>query len=82
MVIGTVQGDLHDIGKNLVVMMLEGAGFKVVDLGTDVPFQKVVSAVREHKPQVLGLSALLTTTMNRMESTIEALAGCRRDPVA
>ena len=64
--IGTVQGDLHDIGKNLVGMMLEGAGFDVIDLGTDVPAQKFVEVVKAHQPQFVGCSALLTTTMPRM----------------
>jgi 5-methyltetrahydrofolate--homocysteine methyltransferase len=73
-VIGTVAGDLHDIGKNLVGMMLEGSGFEVIDLGTDVSPQKFVDAVREHEPQAIGMSALLTTTMPAMSSTIEALA--------
>jgi 5-methyltetrahydrofolate--homocysteine methyltransferase len=78
-VIGTVKGDLHDIGKNLVGMMLSGAGFEVIDLGTDVPPERFVSAVREHRPELVGLSALLTTTMQNMPSTIEALrqAGLR-----
>jgi 5-methyltetrahydrofolate--homocysteine methyltransferase len=78
-VIGTVKGDLHDIGKNLVKMMLEGAGFETVDLGTDVEPQDFVAAVREHKPEVVGMSALLTTTMVQMRATIEALveAGLR-----
>ena len=78
-IIGTVKGDLHDIGKNLVRMMLEGAGFDTVDLGTDVEPQGFVDAVREHKPQLLGMSALLTTTMVQMKSTIDALeeAGLR-----
>jgi 5-methyltetrahydrofolate--homocysteine methyltransferase len=77
--IGTVQGDLHDIGKNLVKMMLEGAGFETVDLGTDVKPEGFVSAVQEHRPQVLGMSALLTTTMPGMQATIDALqeAGLR-----
>lgn len=74
MVVGTVQGDLHDIGKNLVVMMAEGAGFHVVDLGVDVSPEKFVAAVREHKPHIVGMSALLTTTMNRMADVIQALA--------
>ncbi|MCK4655889.1 MAG: cobalamin-dependent protein, partial [candidate division Zixibacteria bacterium] len=65
-VIGTVQGDMHDIGKNLVKMMLEGAGFETVDLGTDVEPQAFVDAVREHQPQMVGMSALLTTTMVQM----------------
>jgi 5-methyltetrahydrofolate--homocysteine methyltransferase len=79
-VIGTVKGDLHDIGKNLVKMMLEGAGFETVDLGTDVDAAAFVEAVREHKPSVVGMSALLTTTMVNMRSTIEALeeAGLRQ----
>ena len=72
-VIGTVKGDLHDIGKSLVGMMLEGAGFEVIDLGTDVGPEKFGEAVRTHKPQLVGMSALLTTTMQNMKSTIEAL---------
>jgi 5-methyltetrahydrofolate--homocysteine methyltransferase len=78
-VVGTVAGDLHDIGKNLVGMMLEGSGFEVVDLGTDVSPQAFVDAVREHEPHVIGMSALLTTTMPSMGATIEALreAGLR-----
>ena len=78
-VIGTVEGDLHDIGKNLVKMMIEGAGFETVDLGTDVKADAFVDAVREHQPKIVGMSALLTTTMVNMRSTIEALeeAGLR-----
>jgi len=78
-VLGTVAGDLHDIGKNLVGMMLEGAGFQIVDLGIDVQPAAFVDAVKTERPEVLGLSALLTTTMRNMESTIEALdeAGLR-----
>lgn len=78
-IIGTVQGDLHDIGKNLVKMMLEGAGFEMVDLGVDVQADAFVNAVREHQPQIVGMSALLTTTMVNMKATIEALeeAGLR-----
>ena len=72
-VIGTVKGDLHDIGKNLVKMLLEGAGFETVDLGTDVEPQAFVDAVREHNPAVLGMSALLTTTMVQMKATIDGL---------
>jgi 5-methyltetrahydrofolate--homocysteine methyltransferase len=72
-VMGTVKGDLHDIGKNLVGMMLQGAGFEIVDLGTDVPPEKFAAAVREHGAQLLGMSALLTTTMPHMGETIEAL---------
>jgi len=77
--IGTVKGDLHDIGKNLVKMMLEGAGFETIDLGTDVEPQAFVDAVREHKPLLIGMSALLTTTMVHMRATVEALeeAGLR-----
>jgi 5-methyltetrahydrofolate--homocysteine methyltransferase len=78
-VIGTVEGDLHDIGKNLVAMMLEGAGFTVVDLGTDVKPERFVKAVKEHRPAILGMSALLTTTMPKMGETVNALreAGIR-----
>ncbi len=78
-VIGTVQGDIHDIGKNLVGMMLEGAGFEVIDLGTDVSPERYVEAVREHHPDVIACSALLTTTMLRMKDILLALdeAGVR-----
>ncbi|ADL12460.1 corrinoid protein [Acetohalobium arabaticum] len=72
-VIGTVEGDLHDIGKNLVAMMIEGAGYEVVDLGVDKSADEIVEAVKEHQPDVVGLSALLTTTMPAMEEAIEAL---------
>jgi 5-methyltetrahydrofolate--homocysteine methyltransferase len=72
-VIGTVKGDLHDIGKNLVKMMLEGAGFEVIDLGNDVASNAFVAAVKEHHPVIIGLSALLTTTMPQMKETILAL---------
>jgi 5-methyltetrahydrofolate--homocysteine methyltransferase len=77
--IGTVKGDLHDIGKNLVRMMIEGSGFEVVDLGVDVGPEGFVDAVREHEPDVVGMSALLTTTMTNMKGVIEALeeAGLR-----
>ncbi len=80
-VTGAVKGDLHDIGKNLVTSMLEGASFKVVDLGADVWPEKFVEAIREHHPQIVCLSALLTTTMTAMKTTIEAIksAGLRRD---
>jgi corrinoid protein of di/trimethylamine methyltransferase len=71
--IGTVKGDLHDIGKNLVVMMIEGGGFDVIDLGIDVPASRFVEAVKEHRPQVVGMSALLTTTMVEMKKTIQTL---------
>ena len=78
-IIGTVEGDLHDIGKNLVAMMLEGAGFEVIDLGVDVTAERFIQAVKEHKPDVLGMSALLTTTMIHMPEVIAALkaAGLR-----
>ena len=72
-VIGTVKGDLHDIGKNLVTMMLEGAGFEVLDLGTDVAPEQFINAIKDNV-DVLGLSALLTTTMPSMESTIKAIS--------
>ncbi len=73
-IIGTVKGDLHDIGKNLVGMMLQGAGFEIVDLGCDVSPEKFVEAQRQHKAQLIGMSALLTTTMPGMKSVIAALA--------
>lgn len=78
-VIGTVRGDLHDIGKNIVVTLLSAAGFDVIDLGVDVPPEKFVEAVKEYKPDILGMSALLTTTMIEMENVIKALkeAGLR-----
>jgi len=72
-IVGTVSGDLHDIGKNLVAMMMESGGMEVVDLGVDVDPEKFVAAVKEHKPQVIGMSALLTTTMLSMKDTIEVL---------
>jgi len=82
-VIGTVAGDLHDIGKDLVGMMFEGAGYKVINIGIDQPNEAFVDAVKEHKPDVLGMSALLTTTMPRMGEVINSLkeAGIR-DQVA
>jgi len=78
-VLGTVKGDLHDIGKNLVGMMMEGAGFKLIDIGTDVSPEFISASIEEHKPQIVGLSALLTTTMMNMETTIRYLekAGLR-----
>jgi 5-methyltetrahydrofolate--homocysteine methyltransferase len=78
-VIGTVRGDLHDIGKNLVSMMLEGAGFEVIDLGTDVTPEKFVSAAKDQGADIVALSALLTTTMPHMKATVESLqqAGLR-----
>jgi 5-methyltetrahydrofolate--homocysteine methyltransferase len=83
-VLGTVKGDLHDIGKNLVAMMLEGAGFEVIDLGIDVPPEKFVEAVRNDGACIRAMSALLTTTMTAMKTTLEALqeAGIRDDVMA
>ncbi|MGC8785401.1 MAG: corrinoid protein [Armatimonadota bacterium] len=72
MVIGTVRGDLHDIGKNLVAMMVEGAGFQVVDLGVDVTADKFIAAAKEHNAQIVGMSALLTTTMTYIPEVIKA----------
>ncbi len=71
--IGTVEGDLHDIGKNLVIMMLKGANFKVIDLGVNIPAETFSQAIEEHKPDVVALSALLTTTMPAMESIVQHL---------
>ena len=78
-VLGTVRGDLHDIGKNLVAALLEGGGFEVTDLGVDVPPERFVAAVEDRKPEIVGLSALLTTTLPAMKATLEALrtAGVR-----
>src|SRR6185503_18123539 len=73
MVIGTVKGDIHDIGKNLVAMMMEGAGFKVVNLGINNDAEKFIAAIHEHQPEILGMSALLTTTMPYMQVVIQAL---------
>ena len=80
-VIGTVKGDLHDIGKNIVAMLLQGAGFDVVDLGADVPKEKFLEFVKNERVDILGMSALLTTTMIYMKETIEALknAGLREN---
>jgi 5-methyltetrahydrofolate--homocysteine methyltransferase len=72
-VIGTVKGDLHDIGKNLVAMMLEGAGFEIIDLGIDTAPEKFIQEVRKNKPQILAMSALLTTTLPMMKTTLEIL---------
>jgi len=81
-VIGTVKGDLHDIGKNLVAMMLEGAGYEVIDLGIDVDPEKFLSAINTYNPNILGMSALLTTTMPYMKTTIEVLEKAKvRDKV-
>ena len=78
-VIGTVKGDLHDIGKNLVAMALEGGGFEVIDLGTDVSEKRFVDAVVEHKPLAIGISAMLTATMDSMRTIVDAIeaAGLR-----
>lgn len=78
-IIGTVQGDLHDIGKNIVTFMLEINGFKVVDLGIDVPIANFVESIKEHKPQVVGLSGFLTLAFDAMKTTVEAIkeAGLR-----
>ena len=73
MVIGTVKGDIHDIGKNLVCMMMEGAGFEVIDLGINNAVEKYLEAIEEHKPDILGMSALLTTTMPYMKVVIDTL---------
>jgi 5-methyltetrahydrofolate--homocysteine methyltransferase len=73
MVIGTVKGDIHDIGKNLVGMMMEGAGFEVVDLGINTDAETYIAALREHRPDILGMSALLTTTMPYMKTVIETM---------
>ena len=80
-VIGTVKGDLHDIGKNLVSLMLEGSGYEIVDLGVDVPAEEFVKQALALKPDIIGMSALLTTTMPSMKTTIDALdaAGLRRN---
>ena len=75
MVIATVKGDVHDIGKNLVAMMFEGAGFKVVDLGVDVPKEKVIQAAKENDADLVGLSTLLTTGLEAMRETVEAIDG-------
>ena len=73
MVIGTVKGDIHDIGKNLVCMMMEGAGFEVFDLGINTPVDKYLEALEEHQPEILGMSALLTTTMPYMKVVIDTM---------
>src|SRR3990167_2718030 len=80
-VIGTVKGDIHDIGKNLVCMMMEGAGFEVIDIGINIPVEEYIAALEKHKPDILGLSALLTTTMSYMKVVIDTLVekGIRDD---
>jgi methylmalonyl-CoA mutase cobalamin-binding domain/chain len=81
MVIGTVKGDIHDIGKNLVAMMLEGAGFEVINIGINNPVENYLKALEEHEPDILGMSALLTTTMPYMKVVIDTLKekGIRED---
>jgi corrinoid protein of di/trimethylamine methyltransferase len=81
MVIGTVKGDIHDIGKNLVTMMMEGAGFEVIDIGINNPVENYLAAIEEHQPEILGMSALLTTTMPYMKVVIDTLKekGVRND---
>jgi corrinoid protein of di/trimethylamine methyltransferase len=83
MVIGTVKGDIHDIGKNLVCMMMEGAGFEVIDIGINNPVEKYLEAIEKHQPDILGMSALLTTTMPYMKVVIDTLRekGIRNDYV-
>src|SRR5256885_2645967 len=83
MVIGTVKGDIHDIGKNLVSMMMEGAGFEVINLGINNPVENFLKAIEEHKPDIVGMSALLTTTMPYMKVVIDAMIekGIRHDHV-
>ncbi len=83
MVVGTVKGDIHDIGKNLVGMMMEGAGFEVIDLGINTDVDKFLAAIEKHKPDILGMSALLTTTMTYMKLVIETLKekGIRNDMI-
>ncbi|MBT0961587.1 corrinoid protein [Denitromonas iodatirespirans] len=80
-VIGTVKGDIHDIGKNLVAMMMEGAGFEVIDIGINIPVEQYLEALEEHKPDILGMSALLTTTMPYMKVVIDTMTekGIRDD---
>jgi len=81
MVIGTVKGDIHDIGKNLVIMMMEGAGFEVIDIGINNPVENYLEALEEHKPDIIGMSALLTTTMPYMKVVVDAMIekGIRND---
>ncbi len=83
MVIGTIKGDIHDIGKNLVIMMMEGGGFDVIDIGIDQPAEAFLAAIEEHKPDVVGMSAMLTTTMSYMGVVVDALkeSGVRDDVI-
>jgi 5-methyltetrahydrofolate--homocysteine methyltransferase len=78
-ILATVKGDIHDIGKNLVAIMMTGSGFEVVDLGVDAPAEKFMAAIKEHRPQIIGLSALLTTTMMEMGKVVEAVKGSSLD---
>lgn len=78
-ILGTVKGDIHDIGKNLVGIMMSGSGLEVIDLGIDIPVEKFLVAIDEHKPQIVGLSALLTTTMLEMQKVIEAV---KKSPIS
>ena len=78
-ILATVKGDIHDIGKNLVAIMMTGSGFEVVDLGVDAPTEKFMAAIKEHRPQIIGLSALLTTTMMEMGKVVEAVKGSSLD---
>jgi len=81
-VLGTVKGDIHDIGKDIVVLMLEVNGYKVVDLGVDVPPQRFIDAIKEHQPQIVGLSGLLTLAFDSMKDTVAAIAAAgQRDMV-
>ncbi len=79
-ILGTVKGDIHDIGKNLVSIMMSGSGFEVIDLGIDVPLEKFMAAAQEHKPQIVGLSALLTTTMMEMGKVVETIKASSLSP--
>src|SRR5437868_13460785 len=81
LVMGTVKGDLHDIGKNLVCMMAEGAGFKVVDIGVDQPVEKFMAAADKYNPTIIGMSALLTTTMTYMKTVIDGFHAAGRDNI-
>jgi len=83
MIIGTVKGDIHDIGKNLVAMMMEGAGFEVINLGINNPVENYLKAIDEHQPDIVGMSALLTTTMPYMKVVIDAMVekGIRNDHI-
>lgn len=77
-VLGTVKGDMHDIGKNLVGIMLRGAGYEVIDIGINMPPEQFINAIAQHQPQIVGMSAMLTTTMLHMKKTIEAIAAAQQ----